>query len=800
MSQLVNYFKKFTAEYFVQILIFLGFIAIYLITIFPGAGGRINFGDSIKWQYLYLANGLPHGTGYPQFLILTEIFSRIIFFLDKPERITFIAVFFGALSLSMFYTLVHLLTRNKAGSIISTFVIGFAYSFWAEATEAEVYTFNVFYLLTVFYLFIQFYLTKNTRYYLLGCAVYALSFGNHLSMVTILPAVVFIILITDYKTVFKPRNLLLVGLFIIIGMLQYGFLYYRASTGSPFYKEIIFHPTFKQFFHYITGSDAKSVMLAFTFEQVIFDRIPVLFKYLNDNFTIFGLLFAFAGFFYYLFVKRQYVILGFLSLALFGQIFFNIGYNVPDLPVFFIPVYVLTAIFIGLIFASGKDLIPKVCLFLLSIYLVVHNIEVNSIKTKNNYENFVFKQVLNLYQVQKDTLPLYVRSVDYNMHQYMNYKNLMGDIKPKKIVPFLDQVNSDSFYVANEPAYFPELAGGFDFKLVVSEDITNFVQKRSKPNTVIFFSVMDEASNKLPRDFIDYLKPFGSNIDSLSFRGSYGAVLYNNKITEDLNPTGPVSIISDSLKDVPLSNKLKYEIFSAGEPFGNNSIIKINGYDYSPKRRGLNIVVYDLNQEQVTDIVCYDTHLGEDRKLYKVVKKKPEIQENQPAKVPELAEHYNVRSILSEPLKDFVQKRSNAHTAIFFSAMDEASNKMPKVFVDYLKKYGSYIDTLPYRGSYGAVLLNGKVAEAINGSGPVTLDSQNLKDNPINRKVNFKIISAGQPFGNYSSIIINNFDYSIKGRGLNIVVFDTQANEVTDIVCYDTHLGDERKALRAFRK
>ncbi|MDQ3291270.1 MAG: hypothetical protein M3Q05_08280, partial [Bacteroidota bacterium] len=175
-------------------------------------------------------------------------------------------------------------------------------------------------------------------------------------------------------------------------------------------------------------------------------------------------------------------------------------------------------------------------------------------------------------------------------------------------------------------------------------------------------------------------------------------------------------------------------------------------------------------------------------------------QENQPARIPQLTEHYNVRSIISEPLKDFVQKRSKENLIIFLSAMDEASNKLPREFVDYLKKYGSHIDTLPYRGSYGAVLFNGKIAEAINGSGPVTLNSKNLKDNPVNRKVSFQVFSAGQPFGNNSSIIINNFDYSIKGRGLNIVVFDTQANEVTDIVCYDTHLGDERNSLRAFRK
>jgi len=800
MKELATKLKGLALAYSYQIFVFITFLVIYLITIYPGAGGRINFGDSIKWQYLYLANGLPHGTGYPQFLALSEIFSRIIFFLDKPERITFIAVFFGALSLSVFYSLIYLLTRNKLGSFISTLVLGFTYNFWAEATEAEVYTFNVFYLLSVFYLFIQFYLTKNTKYYLWGCAVYALSFGNHLSMVTILPAVLFISLITDYKIVFKPKNLLLVALFVLVGMLQYGFLYYRATSGNPEYKEIIFNPTFAQFFHYITGSDAKSIMLAFPFDKVVFERFPILFRFLNDNFTVLGLLFAGAGFFYYLYVKRQYVISGFLSLAMFGQIFFNISYNVPDLPVFFIPVYVLTAIFIGMVFSTGKDFIPKVCLVLLTIYLFLYNTSTNGIVTKNTYETFVFKQVLSLYQEQKDVLPLYVRSADYNMHQYMNYKNLTGDLKPKSVVPFLDLIQSDSFYVANERAYFPEIGDQFDFKLVAVENIKDFVQKRSKPNTVIFFSAMDEASHKLPPDFIHYLKQYGSKIDSLPFRGSYGAVLYNGKIIEEINGAGPVTIISDSLKSDPLKGKVKYEIFSGGEPFGNNSMIHIDGFDYSYKRRGMNIVVYDTQINEVTDIVSYDTHLGEERKLFKVIKNRPEVLATQAVRIPVLTEQYNVKPINSESIKDFVQKRSNANTVIFFSAMDDASHNLSHDLKAYLKKYGSKIDSLPYRGSYGAVLYNGKLIEEINGAGPVTIISDGLKSDPLKGKVKYKIFSAGQPFGNNSTIIINNFDYSVKGRGMNIVIYDTQINQVTDIVCYDTHLGEEKKSLRAFRK
>jgi len=782
--------KNVIYNYLYQILIFIVFIIIYLITIFPGAGGRLNFGDSIKWQYLYLVNGLPHGPGYPQFLILTEIFSRIIFFLDKPERITFISVFFGALSLSIFYSLIYLLTKNKIGSLISTIILAFSYNFWAESTEAEIYTLNIFYLLIIFYLFIKFNLTKRSKYYLWGCAVYAFSFGNHLSMITILPAILFISLVSDYKVVFKLKNIMLVALFVWGGILQYAFIFYRAYFGNSYYTEIHFKPNFNQFIDYITGAQFKSVMLAFTFDKVIFERFPILFKFLNDNFTILGLLFAFAGFFYYLYVERQHVILGFLSIAMLGQIFFNISYDVFDLSVFFIPVYVLTAIFIGLVFSAKKDLIPKVGLSVLMIYLFIYNFINSNINTKNTYGYIFFRPILSLYQEQKDNLPIYFRdNNDYYHRQFINYTNVTGEIYPKLILPHLDYINSDSFYVAaNDLTFFPEIRDNYDIKVVVKESLKDFVNKHNKPDNVIFLSVKDEATANLPREFVDYFKAFGSKIETLPFRGSYAAVFHNGRLIEEINGAGPVSLNSKKLTNDPLQGKLTYEILSASNSFGNDSKIKINGFDYSVNIRGINLVVYNIRDNKMTEMLGYDTHIGAEIVLYKAFKKK------------RLINNYQIKEVTTEKLIDFIKKHNRPNNIIFFSAMDEASVNMSKEFKDYIKQYGSNIENLPYRGSYVAIFFNGELREAVNGAGPVSIKSDSLKDTPLNEKIKYEIFSAGQPFGNNSAIIINDLDYSIKLRGLNIAVYDTQLNKVTDIINYDTHLGEERKSVRALIK
>jgi len=794
MKELATKLKELALAYSYHIFIFIAFITIYLVTMFPGEGGRINYGDSIKWQYLHIPNGLPHGPGYPQFLILTEIFARLVFFLDMPERITFISVFFGALSLVVFYSLLFLLTKDKIGSLISTFLTGFTYVFWTQATEAEVYTLNIFYLLSVLYLFIQFYITKNSKYYLWGCAVYALSFGNHLSMITILPAIAFISLVTDYRVVFKLKNLAFITLFVFIGMLQYGLVFYRAYTSDPLYMEIGPDPPFSQLLTYITGSD-KTIMFAYTFDRILFERFPILLNFVNENYTILGFMFAFAGFFYYLYVKNQYIILTFFSLALTGQLIFNISYAVGDIIVFFIPVYILIGVFIGLIFSARRDLILKVILSILIVYLVIYNVSTKNVIIKNTYGHVFFRPILSLYQEQKDNLPIYFRNDNYYMEQYINYSNLSGALFPKSIAPQLEYIKSDSFYVAaNDITYFPEVTENYDVKVVKKESLFDFINKHNKPENVIFLSAKDEATVNLPRDFVDYFKTFGSQIEALPFRGSYAAVFYQGKLLEIINGAGVSYIKSKDLTNDPVEGKLVYEVLSAGNPFGNDSQIKVNGFDYSVKIRGINIVVYNIKENKMTEMLGYDTHIGAEVKLFIATKKPPKIDN------PELANLYVLKQKNEESIKDFVQNRDKPSQVIFLSAKDEASQNLPQNLKDYLKQYGSKIASLPYRGSYGAVFYNGKLKEEINGEGPIAITSDSLKDDLLGGKLKYEIFSSGQPYGDNSSIKLNNFDYSIRGRGLNIVVFDTEINQVTDIVYYDTHLGEENKSFRAVKK
>jgi hypothetical protein len=585
---------------------------------FEGVGGRINFGDSAKWQYLHFVNGLPHGTGYPQYLFLTEIFSRIFIFLPAPERITLISVVFGALSLSMFYALTNLLTSNKTGSLLSTFLLGFTYIFWCQSTEPEVYTLNIFYILTVLYFFLKYHFTAVEKYFLAGCFFYALSFGNHLSMVTILPALIYILLVSDFKKLITRKNIILISIFIIGGALQYVFIYLRAHADyfNPEYAEIVKDSTFPEFLTYITGD--KKIMFQYTIYEIFNTRIPVLLGFLNENFSIFGIILGFAGFFYFLISKKKHTVLLFILIAILGQIYFHINFDVADLIVFFLPVYVLFAIFIALIFAEVNNNYLKISFAAVTALLIYFNVEHKKILAQNTFEQREFTTFKNLYTF--DDAPLYTPSLGrYDFASFIKYKNCSGELKHKQryILDWeLDKFNT--FYI---PGDFLPYIDTSKFNLTIARQITltQFLKSKAVGENVIFISAKDEATEKLENEAKQFISENGGKIHTLQHRGSYLGILYKNQCFDVVKNEGFADITSFPFD--PLQGRINYSVFSAGMNAGNESSLKIDGVEYSKKQRGLNILVYDLSLKKISDIISYDTWGGEVKTLFKAIRK-----------------------------------------------------------------------------------------------------------------------------------------------------------------------------------
>ena len=86
---------------------------------------------------------------------------------------------------------------------------------------------------TVLWAALEWYRTGGQRLLVALFFFYALSFGNHLTMITLLPALILLILAKDAKVILRWQNWIWALLAIVAGVLQYGLLLWRSYNPHP---------------------------------------------------------------------------------------------------------------------------------------------------------------------------------------------------------------------------------------------------------------------------------------------------------------------------------------------------------------------------------------------------------------------------------------------------------------------------------------------------------------------------------------------------------------------------------------
>ena len=86
-----------------------------------------------------------------------------------------------------------------------------------------------------------------------------------------------------------------------------------------------------------------------------------------------------------------------------------------------------------------------------------------------------------------------------------------------------------------------------------------------------------------------------------AYQSSYIAAI---KVGEILQEELSTEMISCQIQ----TGELMAEMVSAGYEKGNIASIKINGTEYAINQRGLNIVIYDTEENIIVDSLCIDTY------------------------------------------------------------------------------------------------------------------------------------------------------------------------------------------------
>ncbi|MCL5958125.1 MAG: DUF2723 domain-containing protein [Chloroflexi bacterium] len=426
---------------------------VYVRTLLPGIGIS---GDTAELQFVGKVLGISHPTGYPSYLLLNHFFVQVFPVGTLAYKANLLSALFTiAAGLFLFHILIQLGCR-KPVALVTSMAFGFTRTLWAESTVAEVYTLNILFVSAVVYFFLRWSKTRENRSFLFGCASYAMSFGNHLTMITLLPAIAFMVWTADRRVLIDRKRLAWIALFMSLGASQYLYVVWRFNDMQTAYlSEQV--ANIGQFVSYVTGGEFRHLMFSFSITQVISERIPMFGQLLLREYLV---LLPLAGVgFYYLRSKR---VNSFLLLAFVGTTAYAINYRIPDVATYFIPAYFVVAIYLG---AGLELMLDKVFqnrvwlggafLVLVPLALVVTNYgeadQHSNTRVATEVEGY-------LQTVKQDAL---IISPFWHYSEYFAYY-LVGEGRQSSHI-YVTRYNSDSterfraYISGKKPLYLPEL-------------------------------------------------------------------------------------------------------------------------------------------------------------------------------------------------------------------------------------------------------------------------------------------------------------------------------------------------------
>ena len=317
--------------------VLLGFV--YLFTILPGIGYS---GDTVKFQYTGYVLGTPHWPGYPTYIIINYLFTRLFPIGTIAFKANLLSALLGiAACLTLFNIFKKIMRLDRVTAFITSFFFGISFTFWSQALVAEVYTLAMLLLgLFLFYLF-RWRQTNSIFYFISACAVYSVSFGNHIWMIILLPGFIYIVLYTDKTIIKRPVITGLVLLIILLGALQYGYIIWRYYAGSS-YLEII-APDIKSFFQSMNQMGVKS-NFHFSTPKFFIQRLPMLFFFLIREFSI---LLPVSIFGLKRIWKKDKHIAIFILICCGTNICFVLLYNIYDIFIYMLITYFFLALCLG---------------------------------------------------------------------------------------------------------------------------------------------------------------------------------------------------------------------------------------------------------------------------------------------------------------------------------------------------------------------------------------------------------------------------------------------------------------------
>ncbi len=274
--------KTFTLFFFLTI------FGVYVYSLSPSVPSQADAGELIT---VAKTLGIAHPPGYPLYTILGHLFTYIPFN-SIAWRINLLSAGCHTLVLVLLYKTVLYLTKNRVTSYFSVALLAFSRLFWLYSLVAEVFPLNNLFIILLIYLILT-----NRSIYLITF-VFSLALTNHLTVVLLIPAMIFWFW-KDRKKILNIKTLFVSASIFFVGLMPY--LYFILRSGEVLPVVWSFITDFKSLMAFITRSDygifspvAGYDPAMATVNQKI-DQVLNLFRFMLDDFNLIGFIVIFTS-------------------------------------------------------------------------------------------------------------------------------------------------------------------------------------------------------------------------------------------------------------------------------------------------------------------------------------------------------------------------------------------------------------------------------------------------------------------------------------------------------------------------
>ncbi len=309
----------------------------YLQTLLPGVG----WGDIARFQYVARVWGVPHRFGYPLYIALSRLFGYLPVG-TLAYRVNLMSALFAALAVEMVYFIIMRLVDDRVGAASAALSFAFSVELWRQAVVAEVYSLNLCLIGAVVFVLLAWHQSRKIWLLYLGVGIYALSFGNHLTVVTLLPAVIVLILITDHRVLLDLKKVGILAGLVLAGALQYLYVIIRA-TQQPLLNEL--GPfSWRGWLHWMARSRFQGQFFGYSLGAQV-DRLRIYLELLQQQVFRWGYILGWIGAWESLKADlKSFLFLALVGIGIYG---FGANYGGATFTIYLIPSYLIFAVFLG---------------------------------------------------------------------------------------------------------------------------------------------------------------------------------------------------------------------------------------------------------------------------------------------------------------------------------------------------------------------------------------------------------------------------------------------------------------------